>query len=151
MSFHAALLDGLARRLASADLGVFREDGIYAEAERGIVVGVFPEKPPETVALTLYMPGGAKLSPTATRQLAETRVQIKYRLTGHPLAGIEYFDRLFDLIDRQALDLGDVQVSGEYVSFGDLGASRTAKASFEFTTNWKFRGLAALPLVPPAG
>jgi hypothetical protein len=151
MSFHAGLLDGLARLLAAHDLGVYREDGVYDASDRGIVVSRFPEQPIEIVALFLYLPGGVGLSPTARHRLAETRVQIKYRLTGHPLAGIEYFDALHDLIDRKHLDFGDIRATGEYVSFGDLGPSRQAKAGFEFTTNWKLNGLAGLPLVPPAG
>jgi hypothetical protein len=151
MSFHAGLLEGIARLLASQSMGVYRDDGVYAATDRGIVVGRFPEQPVEIVGLFLYLPGGVGLSPTATRRLAETRVQIKYRLTGHPLAGVEYFDRLHDLIDRKTLGLGDIRATGEYVSFGELGPSRQARSGYEFTTNWKLTGLAGLPLVPPAG
>lgn len=151
MSYHPALLEGLARRLDTEQMGIYREDGVYDMDQRGIVVGSFPETPPEIVGLFLYLPGGVSFSPTATRRLSTTRVQIKYRLQEHPLAGIEYFDRLHDLIDRKHLDLGDIRVTGAYVSFEQLGLSRQTKTGYEFTTNWQFTGLAGLPLVPPAG
>lgn len=151
MSYHPALLEGLARALDAADLGVYREDGVFTTAQRGIVIHSYPEQPPEIVSLSLYLPGGVALSPTATRRLSAARVQIKYRLTGHPFRGIEYFDRLNDLIDRKALDLDGIRVAGEYLSFSEIGQSRQSPGGFEFTTNWKLTGLAALPLVPPAG
>lgn len=151
MSYHPALLAGLARALDAAELGVYREDGVFTNDQRGIVVHSYPEQPPEIVSLFLYLPGGMALSPTATRRLSTARVQIKYRLTGHPFAGIEYFDRLHDLIDQKALNLGGIHVAGEYLSFSEIGQTRQPQGGFEFSTNWKLTGLADLPLVPPAG
>jgi len=148
MSYHAALLEGLARVLAARGLGVYREDGVFTTSERGIVIHAFPETPPEIIGLFLYQPDGTVLSPTATRRLSTALVQIKYRLQGHPFAGIELYDQLHDLIDRKPLELGGVSVRGEYKSFSPLGQSRTG---LEFTSNWMLTGLAGLPLVPPAG
>lgn len=141
MSYHPAVLEGLARALHTAGLGVYREDGIFTNAERGIVIHTFPETPPEIIAVSLYLPDGVGLSPTATRRLSTARVQIKYRLQGHPFAGIELFDQLHALIDQKHLDLGDVKVTGAYRSFSPLGQSRTGH---EFTSNWELSGLAAL-------
>jgi hypothetical protein len=151
MSYHPALLKGLALRLQAAGLGVYAADGVFTSDQRGIVIHAYPEQPPEIVALSLYLPGGVALSPTATRRLSTARVQIRYRVIGHPFAGIEYFDQLHDLIDQKALDLGGIHVGGEYLSFSEIGQTRQPQGGFEFTTNWKLTGLADLPLVPSAG
>lgn len=143
MSYHPAILEGLAQLLHANDLGVYRENGIFTAAERGIVIQTFPETPPEIIGVSLYLPEGLSLSPTATHRLSTTRVQIKYRLQGHPFAGIELFDQLHALIDQKPLALGNVEVAGEYKSFSALGQSRTG---FEFSTNWELTGLAALTL-----
>ncbi|WDH77931.1 hypothetical protein PTQ19_10395 [Microbacterium esteraromaticum] len=148
MSFHPAVIEGLARALHTAGLGTYRENGVFTDEERGIVVHSFPEQPPEIIAVSLYLPDGTGLSPTADRRLSSAMVQIKYRLQGHPFEGLQLFDSLHDLIDRKRLDLGGVKVHGQYRSFSPLGQSRTG---FEFTSNWQLTGLAPLPYVPAAG
>ena len=148
MFYHPALLEGLARTLDTAGLGTYREDGVFSDSQRGIVVHAFPETPPEIIGLFLYLPDSTALSPTAAHRLSSALVQIKYRLQGHPFDGLLLFDQLHDLIDRKKLALGDVKVTGEYKSFSPLGSSR---AGHEFTSNWKLTGLAGAPLVPPAG
>jgi hypothetical protein len=148
MSFHPAVLEGLARKLDAAGIGIYRENGVFTQSERGIVVQAFPETPPEIIALTLYGPDGADLSPTASHRLAQVNVQIRYRLTGHPFTGIDLFDQLHDLIHRKSLNLGAVTVTGRHLSFAPMGQTPTG---FEFTSNWMLTGLAGLPLVPSAG
>lgn len=142
MSYHPALLKGLAEYLHDEGIGEYSETGVIPSTGRGIVLHAYPETPAELVALFLYLPGEQKLSPTATSALASARVQIKYRLSGHPFEGIEMFDRLHDRIDRKTLALGQISVVGKYESYTALG--QAANGSFEFSTNWTFTGLRTL-------
>jgi hypothetical protein len=48
------LLSGLARDLAAGTIGVWRTNGIYQGNETGIILGVFPDKPVNVIALTAY-------------------------------------------------------------------------------------------------
>lgn len=142
MSYHPALLRGLAQYLHAEGIGEYSESGAIPHNARGIILHAYPETPAELVALFLYLPGEQKLSPTAASALASPRVQIKYRLAGHPFKGIEMFDRLHDLIDRQNLTLGEVRAIGKYESYAALG--QAVNGSFEFSTNWTFTGLRTL-------
>ncbi|MBW1639231.1 SWF/SNF helicase family protein [Microbacterium resistens] len=141
MTWHTALLGGLAEYLAANGVGVYREDGVYADSERGIVLQTFPERPREIVALSLYLPGGQKLSPSATQELKQSRLQIRYRLGGHPFDAVEMFDLLHSLIDQRALDLGPIRVRGLYQSYSPMVETATGR---EYTTNWRFTGLAGI-------
>jgi len=142
MTWHSTVLTGLAEQIAGAGLGVYREDGQYAEAERGIVMQAYPERPVELISLSLYLPERTLLSPTAKHDLSTPRVQIRYRLLGHPFGGIDMFDGLSAVIDGKHLTLGDAVATGEYVSFASLG--QDASARHEFSTNWKLTGLRPL-------
>ncbi len=148
MSYHPAVLKGLALALQAAKLGVYREDGVFATTERGIAIQAFPETPPEVIGLFLYHSDGTAFTPTATRRLSTVLVQIKYRLRGHPFEGLELFDSLHDLIDRKHLEFDGVRVTGAYKSFSEIGQTATGVV---FTSNWELSGLAPLHLVPPTG
>jgi len=142
MSHHSALITGLMGWLAANDFGVYRESGVYAAAERGIVTGVMPETPAEVVSATLYLPEYTRLTPTAGQRLTGSSVQIKYRLVGHPLAGVEFFDSLSALIDGRTLTLGTLRAAGEYLSYAPLG--QVGADAWMFTTNWRLHSLEAL-------
>lgn len=140
MTYLPALVSGIAKDLAVAGLGVYREDGVYAANERGIVVHAFPETPDEVLAVSTYLPTFRRLSPTATSQLAAISVQVKYRLAGHPLQGLEIFDTLLARYDRRRRTLGDVSAAGHFVSFTPLGADANRRSVF--AANFRFDGLA---------
>lgn len=142
MSHHAAVLDGAARLLHAHEFGVYRADGHFAKTERGIVISAFPDDPPEVVALTLYSPEWTRLGAGAARRLSAASIQIKYRLNAHPLAGVEYFDRLGDLLDGKALELGELRAHGEYISYTPLGM--THAGAWVFSTNWRISSLQTL-------
>jgi Bacteriophage minor capsid protein len=54
MSWTAELAHGLAAHLAAAGVGVYRPDGMYADDETGLVIGVVPATPPRVVVLSCY-------------------------------------------------------------------------------------------------
>lgn len=142
MSHHITLLRGLAQALAAGGLGVYREDGVYQANERGIVVHAFPETPNEVISVALYLPEYTHLSPTAGRRLTRSRVQIRWRISGNPLEGIETFDALSHLLDNQRLVLDGHPFRGRYLSFAPLGQDSNNR--FAFTSNWQLTALEAL-------
>lgn len=142
MSHFTAVLIGYAQTLAAAGMGVYRDDAVYSKAERGIVFSAFPETPAEVVALSLYLPEFTRPSPTAERQLTAASLQIKYRLLGNPLNGVEYFDRLLDLLNDKNVDLGPLTAHTSHQSYAQLG--QVNDGAWVFSTNWRFRSLRAL-------
>lgn len=142
MSHFGAILDGLARHLDEHDRGVYNADGVFAKDERGIVIAAFPEAPREIISLSLYSPEYTRTSPTAERQMTACMVQIKYRLHGNPLAGIEFFEDLKDLLDGKHLTLGTVGAHCEFQSYTPLGQNNAA--AWVSSTNWRLRSLRAL-------
>lgn len=142
MSHFGAVLDGLARHLDSRGRGVYNVDGVFASDERGIVVSAFPEAPREIVSLTLYSPEYTRTSPSATRQMTACMVQIKYRLHGHPLAGIEYFEELKDDLDGKHLTLGEIEAHCAFQSYTPLGQNNAG--TWVSSTNWQLSSLRAL-------
>lgn len=142
MSHFGAVLDGLAQHLDRHGRGVYNVDGVFAADERGIVISAFPAAPREIVALTLYSPEYTRTSPTATRQMTACRVQIKYRLHGQPLAVVEFFEGLKDLLDGKHLPLGDVTAHSEFQSYTPLGQNNAD--TWVASTNWRLSSLRAL-------
>lgn len=142
MTHFGAILDGLARHLETQGMGVYRADGVFSPDQRGITVSAFPETPREIVALTLYLPEFTRTSPTAERQLTAASIQVKYRLLGHPLAGIEYFDQLMAVLHDKHIDLGQVNAHTSYQSYTPLG--QVNNAAWVFSTNWRISSLRAL-------
>lgn len=141
-SHHATLLAGLAEWLAANGFGVYRENGMYAADERGIVLAAFPETPNELLSVGLYQPEYTRFSPTSPRRLTATGVQIRWRLAGDPLDGVRLFDRLSQLIDRRALVLGGITARGLYRSYGTVG--QDANRRWLHTSNWKLTALEPL-------
>lgn len=142
MSHFSAILDGLAQHLDANDRGVYNADGVFAKDERGIVISAFPEAPREIVSLSLYSPEYTRTSPTAEQQMTACMVQIKYRLHGSPLAGIEYFEDLKGLLDGKHLQLGLVAAHCEFQSYTPLGQNNAG--TWVSSTNWRLRSLRAL-------
>lgn len=142
MSYGTVLLKGYARWLDANDFGTYREDGVFAPTERGIVVSAMPEAPTEVLSVTRYLPEYFR-SYSGSRYLAATRVQLRFRLSaGNPLAGEDLFDRLFEAQDRQRLELGALSAHVHYLSFSPLGMDKNGR--WAWTTNWQFTGIQAV-------
>jgi hypothetical protein len=139
---HRTLLVGLARAIADADLGVWNEDAVYTTEQRGIVLHAFPETPDELISLTLIRPEYSRPSPTADRRLVRTSVQIRWRIRGNPLDGIDLFDALNHLIDQKRLDFDGQPFRGEYRNFAPTGQDSNHRVSF--SSNWQLNALEAI-------
>ncbi|MGI6878836.1 hypothetical protein [Microbacterium sp. gxy059] len=142
MSHHAQMLHGLAQHIADAELGIYRPDGVYQPDERGIVISAFPETPEEVISVALYQPAYTPFSPTASRRLTVSHIQIRWRTLGDPLNGIDMFDALSHLIDEQLLNLGPIIARGRYRSFSPIGQDKNHRTAF--TSNWTLTALEAL-------
>lgn len=141
MTHHVALLQGVGARLNSEGLAVYNADGIYTDDQRGVVFGSFPATPKELVSVSLYLPEYVGLG--VQRRMVASSVQIKYRLTGGNLRGVEYFDKLSALIDRRRLQLGDIRANGAFLSWSPLGQDGNNR--WVFTSNWRFTSIEAAP------
>lgn len=142
MSHHTVLLDQFARFLAAHDVGEYSDGAAFSPGKRGIVVGVFPEVPAEVVAVSFFMPEYQRLNGGA-RRLTATRIQIRTRVQGPPLASLDLFDHLTYLIDRKHLTLGPLRATGAFVSATDL--IPTKSAGWMQSSNWSLTALEGLP------
>ncbi|QKW51687.1 minor capsid protein [Streptomyces buecherae] len=74
MTYTVDLLDGLARLLHSAGVGVYRPDGVYAPGETAITIAALPPAPDRVVCLTAYpVAESAALTDTTTGVQVRTR------------------------------------------------------------------------------
>lgn len=55
MGFEADLLTGLAQFVAAANIGTWRDNGVYAAGETGIVLDTIPASPDRIIALSDYV------------------------------------------------------------------------------------------------
>lgn len=106
MGYTNALLDGLASLIAEAGLGAYKPDGIYAEAETGVLFSVMPGSPDRVIVLTAYPVEDTDLTD------AVTGIQARMRCGRDPRQVDALADDLFDLLhNRRGLVLGGVQVA----------------------------------------
>ncbi|MEV7441042.1 minor capsid protein [Streptomyces sp. NPDC091204] len=54
MTYTVDLLDGLARLLHSAGVGIYRPDGVYAAGETAITIAALPPAPDRVICLAAY-------------------------------------------------------------------------------------------------
>lgn len=141
MSHHAALVDGLARFLASEGLGTYSPDGVFLPGERGITVSAEPEVPAELICLAFYMPEYQHLQ-GRSRRVTSSRIQIRTRILGHPLKTLDLFDALSERLDNKRVQLGNVSATGHFLSATQ--PTRNSSAAWEQTSNWKFTALEGL-------
>lgn len=76
MSTTTDLLEGIARQLHTAGIGVYNPDGIYTPDQVGIVLKVVPAAPDRVIVLNAYTPGNAD---NPDQPLSTTAVQIRAR------------------------------------------------------------------------
>jgi hypothetical protein len=75
--FETGLLTGIAQLLAAANLGVWRDTGIYTATETGIVFDVVPQSPDNIITLTDYA-----VSDDPTLSDSVIGVQVRTRCAG---------------------------------------------------------------------
>lgn len=54
MGYTENLLTGLARDLHAGEIGTWRTNGVYTKDQIGIILGTFPDKPADVIALMAY-------------------------------------------------------------------------------------------------
>lgn len=103
MGYTRDALDGLARILAAAGAGVYRDSGVYAAGETGIIVGTVPQSPPRMIALIPY-----PLTDDPTLSNSVMGLQIRTRSAGSdPRDAFDLADDVFDALQG----LGDVDLA----------------------------------------
>ncbi|MFF0744214.1 minor capsid protein [Streptomyces sp. NPDC004111] len=74
MTYTVDLLDGLARLLHSAGVGIYRPDGLYAPGETAITIAALPPSPDRCICLSAYpVADSSVLTDTTTGVQARTR------------------------------------------------------------------------------
>ncbi|KRE79947.1 minor capsid protein [Arthrobacter sp. Soil763] len=76
MSATTDLLEGIARQLHTAGIGVYNPDGVYTPEQVGIVLKVVPASPDRVIVLNVYTPGAAD---NPDQPLSTTAVQVRTR------------------------------------------------------------------------
>ncbi|RLP68354.1 hypothetical protein D9V30_10215 [Mycetocola reblochoni] len=135
-----ALMSGLAEHISAAGIATYRADAPYADDELGIVFQTMPETG-TAMCISYY----GSTDPTDA-QIAETRLQVRWRCGEDPFAGLAVMDQLRALLHRRLyLRLGTVQVTSvRRISAGPLGNTDDRP---EFVSSFGFVGLRPLPPV----
>lgn len=76
-SYEEDLAKGVGQFLDTLDLGVWRDDGVYADGETGILLDVMPSEPDNAIVLTPY---GVDDDPSMAENV--TGLQIRTRAAG---------------------------------------------------------------------
>ncbi|MFI9066290.1 minor capsid protein [Streptomyces sp. NPDC053429] len=80
MTYTVDLLDGLARLLHSAGVGIYRPDGVYAAGETAITIAALPPVPDRVICLAAYpVTDSPVLTDTTTGIQARTRAGVDPR------------------------------------------------------------------------
>lgn len=106
MATTADVLLGLAEHLADAGLGTWRDTGLYAKTETGILIGTVPATPDRVIVLTAY-PVTRELDGTALQG-----IQVRTRAPGLPTAVADLDEAIYaQLQGREDLILRGTPVS----------------------------------------
>jgi hypothetical protein len=93
------LLEGIARQLQTAGIGVYNETGVYTADQIGIVLKVVPATPDRVIVLNSYTAGN---SDNPDQPLSTTAVQIRARgRANKPLDTDETLDAVNTLLQGQ--------------------------------------------------
>ena len=137
--FESDLLTGVAQLLAAANLGTWRDSGIYTAAETGIVFDVIPVSPDNIVTLTDYA-----VSDDPTLSDSVIGVQVRTRLGGQDPRPVKDLDgAIFNVLHGlESVTLtGGVHVvsmvrrSG--ASLGQDANNRWMRSSNYYATVWR--------------
>ena len=140
--FESDLLTGVAQLLAAANLGTWRDSGIYTAAETGIVFDVIPVSPDNIVTLTDYA-----VSDDPTLSDSVIGVQVRTRLGGQDPRPVKDLDgAIFNVLHGlESVTLtGGVHIvsmvrrSG--ASLGQDANNRWMRSSNYYATVWRPSG-----------
>lgn len=94
MSWTADLAHGLAEHLTAAGIGIYRPDGVYADDETGLMLGVVPAAPARVVVLTCYA-----LADDVEHADSLIGLQVRVRCdTPDPRDVLDLLDAVFDVL-----------------------------------------------------
>ncbi|MFC8267817.1 minor capsid protein [Streptomyces cinereoruber] len=134
MSHTRDLLEGYARLLAEAGVGIYRESGIYTAAETGITITAVPDTPDRIVCLTPYDVD----SSSGTSNVVEG-LQVRIRTGTDPRPTLDLADEVFKVLHmRERTVVGGVHVALSWrQSWSWIGAD--ARRRQELTANYYLR------------
>ncbi|MCQ6250915.1 minor capsid protein [Streptomyces malaysiensis] len=142
MSWTSDLLDGLARLIAEAGVGVYRDTGVYTVDEVGITITAVPDQPDQIVCLTPY-----PVDDTSGTTDVLFGVQFRFRAGADPRAVLAREDATFELLHmREHTDIGGVHVGLMWrQSASWIGAD--SRGRNELTANYYLRAIRPAPLL----
>jgi hypothetical protein len=140
MSYTVDLLDGLARLLHNAGVGIYRPDGVYDQAETAITIATAPPAPDRAIVLAAYpVTDSAALTDTITG------VQVRTRAGADPRGVDQLDDEVFEVLHGSGPHLfGAVRVQLIYRASGaPIGADLAGR--MERSANYYARAHRAHP------
>lgn len=116
MSTTTDLLEGIARQLQSAGIGIYNESGVYAAGDIGIVLKVVPATPDRVIVLNSYTPGNTDHPDQPLGTIA-----VQFRVRGRP-------NRPLDT--NETLDAIEALLQGqEQYRYGTVQATQALRAT----------------------
>ncbi|MEU8473762.1 minor capsid protein [Streptomyces hygroscopicus] len=142
MSWTTDLLDGLARFIAEAGIGVYRPTGVYTADEVGITITAVPDTPDQIIAITPY-----PVDDTSGTTDVLLGVQLRFRAGADPRAVIAREDAVYELLhEREHTEIGGIHVEIMWrQSGGWIGADSRGRQ--EMTANYYVRAIRPAPLL----
>ncbi|MET7933493.1 minor capsid protein [Streptomyces sp. NPDC005322] len=142
MSWTTDLLDGLARLIAGAGVGIYRETGVYTTGEVGITITAVPDTPDQIIAITPY-----PVDDTSGTTDVLLGVQLRFRAGPDPRGAIAREDDVFELLHgREHTEIGGVHV-GLVWRQSSAWIGRDARGRNELTANYYMRAIRPAPLL----
>ncbi|MFI7315142.1 minor capsid protein [Streptomyces hygroscopicus] len=142
MSWTTDLLDGLARYVADAGIGVYRDTGVYTADEVGITITAVPDQPDQIIAITPY-----PVDDTSGGTDVVAGVQFRFRAGADPRAVIAREDAVYELLHmREHTEIGGIHVEIMWRQSGGW-IGKDARDRQEMTANYYLRATRSAPLL----
>lgn len=140
MTYTVDLLDGLARLLHSAGVGIYRTDGPYAADETAITIAALPPAPDHCICLAAYPVADSSVLTDTT-----TGIQVRTRAGADPREVDALDDQVHELLQGSGPHrFGAVPVQLVYrVSAASIGADSAGR--WERTSNYYARAHRSAP------
>jgi hypothetical protein len=134
MSHTRDLLDGYARLIAEAGVGIYRESGQYTTTETGITIAKVPDTPDRIITLTPY-----DVDSTSGLTDVTEGLQIRFRTGPDPRPALDLEDAVFEALHmREHTLVGGIPVALSWrQSWSWIGAD--ARGRLELTANYYLR------------
>ncbi|MDV9190765.1 minor capsid protein [Streptomyces sp. SR27] len=140
MTYTVDLLDGLARLLAAAGVGVYRPDGVYTAGETAITIAALPPAPDRCICLAAYPVTDSPVLTDTT-----TGIQVRTRAGADPREVDALDDQVHELLHGSGPHrFGAVPVQLVYrLSAAPIGTDTSGR--WERTANFHVRAHRAHP------